>query len=335
MTSDLFISVILPCYNMVDRMAPTITATLEILTKNYAFYEIVIVDDGSSDGSVKSIEALLQRHNGLRLLRMSKRHGVDVAVSAGIDTAIGDFVIVLDPTSDPPDLIPELVRRCDKLGGIHYGVGQNTGISRSLLSPRNLGARIFRWYCRRYLQIDIQHGPALLRVFDRSAVNTFIQLKDRHRPLRLMTAHLGQTLHVFPYEPIARSRFGRDGISGFDEINLAFDILSASSRHPLRWVSRLGLIAASLNVVYAFYVAAIFIFKPHVAEGWVTLSLQNAGMFFFLFLLLTVLSEYVGKILVESQDRPRYTVLGEQNSSVLVDPAKRRNIATQSVKEES
>lgn len=333
MQRDLFITVIVPCHNMEQQIAPAIEAIVATLIKHYAFFEVVIVDDGSTDASSAKLSEILQKHQGLRLIRLSKPHGLDVAVSAGLDSAIGDFVVVFDPGSDPPEVIPDLVSKCESTGGIHYGVVRNDKLSSKLLSLRNIGSWLFHRYCRRYLKLDIQRGSALLRVFDRGAVNTFTQLRDRHRPLRLMTAYLGQPLHPYPYDTIGSSKFGREDMTGFDEVNLAFDILSASSRHPLRWVSRLGFVAAVFNVFYAFYVVAIYLFKPNVVEGWATLSMQNAVMFFFLFLVLAVLSEYVGKLLVESQDRPRYTILEERNSSVLIDPAKRRNIATVSTKE--
>jgi dolichol-phosphate mannosyltransferase len=150
--------------------------------------------------------------------------------------------------------------------------------------------------------------------------------------IRLMTANLGMEVRPFPYTPLAPSKLLEEG-GLFDDLDRAFDLLVATSRHPLRWFSRLGVMAAFLNVLYALYVVGIYCFKARVAEGWVTLSMQQAVMFFFLFLVAAVLCEYVGKILVESQDRPLYTVLEERNSSVLVDAAKRRNIVAESPRE--
>ena len=331
--SEHFVSVVIPSQNMAKRIVPAIEAVAATLSENYAFYEVVIVDDGSVDGTAQTIAPLFKTHEGLRLISLSKPHGVDVAISAGVDTAIGDFVVLFDPVSDPPEAIPELVSRSEKIGGIHYGVVRRSAFAELPIWPGNVMSAVFRWYTRRYLGIDIQRGAALLRVFDRAAVNSFVQLRDRQRPLRLMSAHLGQPLHPYFYQVRGVSPFSRENLSVFDKINLAFDILAASSTHPLRWVSRLGVVGALLNVFYALYVVAIYFFKAHVAEGWVTISAQNAGMFFLLFVLLAVLSEYVGKLLVETQDRPRYTVLDERNSSVLVDPTKRRNIATESLKE--
>ena len=90
------------------------------------------------------------------------------------------------------------------------------------------------------------------------------------------------------------------------------------------------MLASSINLLYASYVVAIFFFKERVAEGWTTLSLQSALMFFFVFLIMIVISEYIGHILVETLNRPLYYVLEEKNSSVLVVDEDRRNIVKES-----
>jgi hypothetical protein len=100
-----------------------------------------------------------------------------------------------------------------------------------------------------------------------------------------------------------------------------------SSAHPLRLLAGLGLLASGLNLLYMIYVVAIFFLKDQVAEGWTTLSLQASGMFFLVFLILTALCEYVGRILEESRDRPLYYVVEEKNSNVLIADAERRNVS--------
>ena len=102
------------------------------------------------------------------------------------------------------------------------------------------------------------------------------------------------------------------------------------STQPLRWVSWLGLLASGLNLLYMVYVLATYLLRSRVAEGWTTLSLQASGMFFLLFLCLSVLSEYVGRILEESRDRPLYHVLEERNSNVLLANRDRTNIVKES-----
>ena len=104
------------------------------------------------------------------------------------------------------------------------------------------------------------------------------------------------------------------------------EIAIANSRHPLRVVSRLGLALSVINLLYAFYVLLIFLFKRDVAAGWTTMSMQMTGMFFFLFLILAVLCEYVGRILEETQDRPLYFVSAERTSTVLLENSIEKNI---------
>lgn len=89
---------------------------------------------------------------------------------------------------------------------------------------------------------------------------------------------------------------------------------------------------SAINLLYALYVVAIYLFKRNVAEGWTTMSLQMTGMFFFLFLILAVLCEYVGRILEETQARPLYVVASEKNSSVLLENSIEKNILNESAK---
>ena len=110
---------------------------------------------------------------------------------------------------------------------------------------------------------------------------------------------------------------------------MAADMIVTSSRHPLRFASWLGVVASIVNILYAAYVIGIYFFKDSVAEGWTTLSMQNALMFFFVFMIMTVTSEYIGHILVETIDRPLYYVLEERTSSVLISNEERKNVISE------
>ena len=112
---------------------------------------------------------------------------------------------------------------------------------------------------------------------------------------------------------------------------VAVSILVANSTHPLRLVSWLGLALSGLNALYAVYVLLVWTFSDNVVPGWATRSIQTSVMFFFTFLLLTVLCEYIGRILSETQNRPLYYVGDELNSSSLVLDEERRNVTSESV----
>jgi len=283
---------------------------------------LVMVDDGSVDESISHIESALRRHECIRLIRLSRQFGIETAISAGLDSAIGDFVVVILPNDDPPQAIPEMVLKCQ------YGPGVVTGVridrSHDPFWAR-LGARIFYAYLRRFLKIHIPENSTSFRVLSRQAVNAISQIRDQYRYIRMISNFIGYAQIEFPYHQINRS--GKKRSRGFwQSVNMAMDIIIVNSTHPLRMVTTLGLLAGILNLLYISYIVLIYLFKDEVAEGWTTTNFQSAAMFFFIFIILTVLSEYVGRIMNETRRRPLYYVLDEKNSSVMLSDENRKNI---------
>ena len=323
--NDSFISVVAPCRNSESYIVSALEEILDVLKANYTYYELIIVDDASTDGTFEQISALLSNHESLRLFRMAHRHGIHLCISAGLDSAIGDYVVVMNPLEDSALAIPEMVKESASINGVCYVVDRNKYSWRPIYWACSW---LFSWYCKRYLAIDIQRGSTIFRVFSRAAINNLIQTKDRSRILRVLTANAGVQTKPFFFaghtEPKSPPRLNNGGL--FDQVDVAFELLVSSSQHPLRWLSRIGLAASFLNLLYICYIVGIYFLKSQVAEGWTTLSMQNAIMFFLLFSLLTILCEYIGKLHMESQERPLYSVLEERNSSVLIDSEKRRNV---------
>lgn len=328
--SDLFVSVVAPLQNDAGIVTAYVEETVHILRQFYTNFELVLVDDGSSDDTPQVVRTLLRTVECLRLVRLSREFGEEIAITAGLDTAIGDYVIVMLPNSDPPELIPTLVQRVRSGAGIAFGVRSERKGESALVRA---GARLWYWYSRRFLRLNLPRDSSQFRALSRQAVNAIVQIRDRHRYLRILSGDVGFAAAGIPYLPIERNP-DRPQRSFFERAAVSADIIVANSPHPLRFVTFLGVIASFLNVVYMVYVIAIYIMRDgRVAEGWTTMSLQNAGMFVFLFMILTVMSEYVGHILVEARERPLYHVLEEYDSPVRLANAQRRNIVTESVVE--
>lgn len=320
--SDCFVSVVAPVCNDAAIIDDFIREVMEVLRKSYSNYELVLVDDGSDDDTAGRIASLLERYECIRLIRLSRKFGEEVAIFAGLESVIGDFVVVLLPNWDPPVLIPDLIQRTREGAEIVFGVTQNRKKDGWLIS---LGSRLFDWYCRRVLELNLPRNSTQFRALSRQAVNAVVQVKNAHRYLRILSAEVGYTKKSFLYQPINRLGLRRKrGL--WEAVSVAVDVMIASSAHPLRFVSWLGILASSLNMLYTIYVVAIYFFKAKVAEGWTTLSLQNAAMFFFVFLILTVSSEYIGHILAETVERPLYYILEEKSSSVSLANEERRNV---------
>jgi glycosyltransferase involved in cell wall biosynthesis len=322
--SSVFVSVVCRLRDERDLVAPLLDDLTRVLRAHYENWEIVLVDDGSRDGTSARVKELLGQHEGVRLLRLSRAFGLDVAITAGLESAIGDVVVTLSADTDPPELIPQLVELARENAAV-YGVAPAR--RRGVL--RETGGRVFHWVCRRLLDLPIEPHSTQLRALPRQAVNAIVEIKDRHRYLRALTPYIGYETRTVRYQQISRSgRPPRESL--FDAADAAIAVIVGNSTRPLRMVSWLALIAAFLNVLYIGYVFAVRIFKTRVAEGWMTLSLQNAGMFLLLFLILAVVTEYVGRILDETRERPLYYIAEEANSSVMVPGAERRNVVRES-----
>jgi glycosyltransferase involved in cell wall biosynthesis len=324
--SDLLVSVIMPLRHDAPIIAQVVAETSTVLSENYTHHEIILVDDGSEDDTVTAARSILASVPCVRLIQLSRYFGREAAILAGLETAIGDCIAILIPETDPPALVPKMVARCREIDGIVSGVdarGDQTGPLRQLLK------RLFHAYMRRSLKAELLPGATDFRVLSRPVVNALTQFRESYWQLRLLSTAIGYRRAVFRYTPLSRT--GRkDDSTLLDDVNEAVDMIITHSRQPLRLVSWLGWLAGFLNVLYVIYAGLIYLFKEDVAPGWTSLSIEQGVMFFFIFSILALLCEYVGRILEESRGRPLYFVCDEKSSSVLLLDVERPNIVKES-----
>lgn len=324
--TDCFVSVVAPVHDCGDFIQAFIAEVMAVLREHYTNYELVLVDDGSTDDTPQRVAEELSRHACIRYIRLSRHFGMEAAIGSGLDTVIGDFTVVMLPECDPPRLIPRIVEQARGGADVVFGVREDRGGEPLWM---RLGAAFFYWSTRRIFHGVLHPNSTQFRVLSRKAVNAITRIKEKYRYLRLLSFHVGYANQSFLYAPCWRE--GRWRGRGFwESVSLAVGMIISFSTHPLRWVSWLGLLASGVNVLYMGYVIITYLTRSRVAEGWTTLSLQASGMFFLLFLFLSVLSEYVGRILEESRDRPLYHVLEERNSNVLLADEERTNVVNES-----
>lgn len=321
--ADIFVSVVFPCSNAADILRERILETHLLLKSHYHFYEIIVIDDNSADETQEVLAPLLESLDSLRVICLARVHGLEVAASAGIDTSIGDYIVVLSPATDPIANIPELVELTQKKKSVIYGL-PDTPVT-SWFSLRPLFSLFFSWYSKKFLNIDIQRGASLLRAMDRSMANTFTQNRNKQRSLRVMTAFIRYASFGYHYKQLEGAT-GRLRNSFWRDLDMAFDILTSISPNPMRMISRLSFVFAFLTLSYNIYVIAIYLFKKDVLPGWATLSLEITSLFFMMFVVLAIFSEYVGKLLNEVKGEESYSIAQEKNSSVLVDAAGKLNL---------
>jgi dolichol-phosphate mannosyltransferase len=323
MGTDMMVSVVAAIQNDGSLVRAFVAEVSDVLRRHWVNYEIVLVDDGSIDETLIETAHLLTRYPCLRFIRLSRRFGREAAVTAGLDTAIGDYVAVMRPQFDPPAEIPAMVSAVEP-GEHEVVLGTSRQESRRGLLSR-AGRRAFFWLMRRV----VPHAPPAnatgFCVLSRTAVNAITKIKSRHRHLGFLSCAVGSAATLHEYSQIDRSRKTR--VQPLREaVDKAIALLVGNSVVPLRMVSCLGAFAGAVNLLYVGYILLVNLSKNRVAEGWTTLSLQMSCMFFFVFLNLVIISEYIVHMMHESQDRPLYHVLEERCSIVPFAEPERKNV---------
>lgn len=328
MNKGTVISVVAPITGQEGILESFLSETVGVLTPTFSQFEIILVNDSSDDSAAGQVTGALQKFPHVRCLFISGGAGPDAAIKAGLDSSLGDYIITLRPESDPVSDLPDLINRCAKGKRVLCGVREEIQAQQGWL--RTLGGRIFRWYIKRYVGSDLAARSSDFRVMNRHFVNAITQMRDPHRNLRLVTAGLGFSIEYFNYSGSVRPGAKLRNPTLLQETVQAINLIIGASHHPLRIVSTLGLFLSAMNGVYMLYVLCVNLFKAHVAEGWTTASLQNAAMFFFLFLILAVLCEYIGVIIREIRVRQLYLVENEQTSSITLEKSILANVQRES-----
>lgn len=326
---DVFVSVVSVVHDHAAILAGFVNEAYLVLEENYTNFEIVLIDNASSDDTPQVIERLLAGYKCIRALRLARHVDEETAAAAGLDAAIGDFVVTLDPDFDPPAQVPAMVEQC------RAGHDVVMGVERDPVPPGPLYRVLRRGFLgmtRWLLATDLRSGTTGCRALSRHAVNALIRFRRGKRYFDILVSDIGLHTALHPYTRSTRSgtrrrpslvRSARTGLS----------ILVHNSIVPLRLVSVLGLIGSVLSFLYSLYVIIIFLFKEDVRPGWTTMSLQVSGLFVLVFLMLTLMSEYLTRLLEEFSDRPLYHVREERSSSVMLSDLTRRNVLNHSVDE--
>jgi glycosyltransferase involved in cell wall biosynthesis len=266
-------------------------------------HEIVFVDDGSTDGSAAIIEALAAREDGIVLVQLSRNFGLEVAMSAGLDHASGDHVVLMHADlQDPPELIPEMLRLAAEGADVVYA--RRIGRDESWLK-RTL-ATGFYGLMQRLARVPYQGQAGDFRLMSRRVVDTLREMPERRRFLRGMVAWVGYEQVPIEYRRAGRSA-GR-GASYRTLFRLAAEAVASFSDVPLAAATYLGTATAAIAGL-----AAVVVLAATVA-GWLTASLGVWILISVLFLggvqlvSMGILGRYVARVHEQTLQRPLYLV---------------------------
>jgi dolichol-phosphate mannosyltransferase len=327
--SDLFISVIVPLGSEEAGDAGSQGALAELqalLEREYENFEIVLVDDCLPRDAAAAADAALSRLRGARLVSLSRPMGLEVAIQAGLETAIGDFMVTLQVDRDPIAEIPRFVLKARE--GYDLVVGVTRAEDDAALS--RWMSRTFYALADRLLPTRILRGTTAFRVLSRQAVNALERVRSRDREFAVMAGNIGYAVAQVEYQQRPyRARAAERKLSA--RLRRGTRVLVQNSSLLLRLVGVMGLIGSALAGCYALYVVVVNLMLARVMPGWTTLSLVISGLFFLLFLMAAILGEYLRRILDEIGERPLFFVKGERVSPALVRDAERRNVLDEPV----
>lgn len=289
-----------------------IKTTLGVLKAHYTYYELLLIDNGLPFEIHGCVQRLQGQIPNIRLLRLTRPYGIEVALAAALDHCIGDYVVIMDCLAYPPSLIPQLVERaadgCDSVSALPI-------VHPAKFLDRVVIAGVYR-AASRILGFPLQPNESYYNVYSRRLVNSIIKIQSKNRYLSYLNASVGLRHGVITYEPDPR-KSPQPRLRRFVRLLLAaLNILVSNSAAPLRLASALGLLASAANLLYLGYILAVTLVKSRIAEGWLTTSLTQTSMFLVLFLIMTILSEYIARILDETKEQPLYFVEFESNSTV-------------------
>jgi polyisoprenyl-phosphate glycosyltransferase len=316
---DAFVTVVAPVVGGWSVMSRFVVETTELLRAGYANYELILVDSQAESGVLDGLLRLLKDVACIRLVRLSQPATREVMFLAGLEGAIGDYVVALTPGVDPPCVIPELVATLD--GGPDIVCGVSVAPPRSPLA--RLGSRALHWYGRRYLGLAAPPDATDLVAFTRRSVNALTRTQGRHRRVRHLSRQIGFRTAVFhywpeqPYPPPARRLR--------DSLRLVRDT-AVSSSHPLRAVGLLGLLVAAINLGRTGYAFLADLVGQRADGSRSGHAFESAIMFFVLFAVVAVICEYVGRLVDEVRGQPVYHIMEELNSTVVIADEASRNV---------
>ena len=317
-TSPVFLSVIA----VVDRADAGIGSWLHHANATLAAvaddYELVVVDGHGSldDAALAALTGPTGLPN-LLVLRLLKPVEFDAAACCGLEHALGDFVVVLDPAADEVDMVGRMLDEARQ--------GRDAVFARdtAALAKDGLVERAFQGAFRMATGIDVRRDAPRFRVLSRRVVNHLLQHRTPTVAYRLLPGGGGYRRTSLDYA--GRTRRARAPL--FERIDRGMRLIATSTRAPMRLVTLFSLFGAVANVLYSIYVVAVAVFKSDVEPGWVSLSLQQSGMFFLISLTLLVLGEYVLQMASMSNEGPPYHVASEHLSATLTR-RQRLNVAT-------
>ena len=300
------LSVVIPVYNEKDNLLELIDRCLDTCKKTSRSFEIILVDDGSGDGSREIISQEADRHPEVIAVILNRNYGQHAAIFAGLDQSRGEIVVTLDADlQNPPEEVAKLVREMDT--GVDV-VGTVREDRQDTIFRRAASALVNR-IVRRTTGVMMHDYGCMLRAYRRSVVDAMLQCRESSTFIPILANSFAGSTAEIPVRHAPREK-GESKYGFLKLISLQFDLLTSMSTFPLRLLSFMGAVISTCGVGFGVLIMVLrFVYgAAWAAEGVFTLF---AVLFIFVgaqFIGLGLLGEYIGRIYQDVRGRPRFFV---------------------------
>jgi dolichol-phosphate mannosyltransferase len=299
------LSIVSPCYNEQDVIETFYMELKKILSAVDMSHEIIFVDDGSGDRTLEVLNRIAEKDPSVKVYSFSRNFGHQIALTAGLNAAKGDAVIMLDSDlQHPVSLIPEMIAKWKESYEIVSAVRKNTeGVSFYKKFTSRSFYRLINWLS----DIEIPDGAADFCLLSRRAYTALRDMPEKHRFLRGMVSWVGMKRTFLPY--VAQPRCaGHSKYSLFKMISLATEAVTSFSSLPLKLATRIGLLVSLAGFLYFLWILLRYFLVGDLVSGWgslicVILLLGGTQLTF-----IGLIGQYLSRIFEEVKNRPLYVL---------------------------
>jgi polyisoprenyl-phosphate glycosyltransferase len=299
-------SVVIPVYNEQESLPALLDRLGAVMDQLDGPTEVLLVDDGSRDGSYRLMAEANRKDPRFKIIQLSRNFGHQIAITAGMDVASGQAVVIMDADlQDPPELIPELIARWQEGYEVVYAIRERRD-GETIFKRKT--ASVFYGLQRRLAEIDQPVEVGDFRLVDRRALDAFLQMRERNRYVRGMFSWIGFRQTAVPYTRASREA-GYSKYPMRKMVRLAFDGFVGFSTAPLRFALTIGLVIAGGSVLYGITLIALKLagagsYVPGYASLLVTITFLSGVQL----IVIGMVGQYVARIYDEARARPLYLV---------------------------
>lgn len=305
MTEEPTFTIIAPIFNEVENLPILYTRICEVMDQTGQPWEMVMVNDGSSDGSTEKLDELQAADERIRVIHFARNFGHQIAVTAGLDYSRGDAVVIIDADlQDPPEVILDLISKWKEGYEVVYAVrAKREGETWFKLFT----AAAFYRLIQRITDVDIPMDTGDFRLLDRTVVDVMNQMRERHRFLRGMSVWVGFKQIGVEYERAERFA-GETKYPLRKMLRFALDAITGFSYFPLQLSMYLGFIAAGLSILSIPVVIALRLAGSQAFFGQASTLIAVLFLGGVQLISLGIVGEYIGRLYDEAKGRPLYIV---------------------------